>query len=242
MKRAIAIVLIGVFTLFKGGIALAASPPVAAAVGATFLLDCGAYTGTAWQFSPGLYLTANHVVVHCRTPMIVSKSGAHRSNVILHNTLDDVAELKSSFIAPSSIPIRVSSIATNEKLYVRAAPGGRLETSSGRLIGDFPVDGIPSIETSAFVDPGSSGGVVINESGDVVGLVQKKSTDPTFGVALRQPFISGFLARKLPGTDAGPLPISSASDISVDLLWMMVATVFSAVSYTHLTLPTNREV
>jgi len=226
-----AVALVAAGALLPSGVTQAAMSPVRTAVSATFLLECGNYTGTAWQFSPGRYLTANHVVAHCRVPLIVSSSGTHASKVVLHNTIDDIAELMSSFIAPSSVPLSRSVLTTNERLYVRAAPGGVLGTTSGTLLRESSVDGIPSIELSASVNPGSSGGVVVDEAGAAVGLVQKKSSDPATGIAIRQPFITQFLQRKLVGTKVGPLQMARIHSLATGILWLGVGALFVPTAF-----------
>ena len=193
---------------------------------ATFVVVCGDKTGTVWQFSPGLYLTANHVVNHCNQPQIISSTGPRNSKTIFHNANYDIAELQSTFVAPSIVHISNAPIKIGDLVRVRSAPNGQLGTATGRIKRIELLNNIPVIEVSAHVSPGSSGGVMTNSSGNAIGLVQKlEPMLPELTIGIRQPFLSKFLSKKMPGGSNSP-ELSTLSIRAGNVLFVAVITPF----------------
>ena len=198
---------------------------------AVYVVTCGIEQGTAWQFSPGLYLTAAHVVTACGKASIELGDSTASAHVIRRNLHYDVAELKSSYVASLYIPLATRASTPGSPVKVRSAPGGKLETTSGVVLSDDAGIVIPQILASAQVALGSSGGVMVNQSGEAVGLVQEETlSGPHECLAIRQPLLSKFIDGELPGDTVGPLASSSREDSGMPVIvWLVLGAVAGAM-------------
>ncbi len=203
---------------------------------ATFVVTCGLDEGTAWQVRPGVYLTANHVVAQCVTAQLVTPGGIVDTRVFRRNTAFDIAELRSSYQAGSSIALAASLPSTGSTLVIRSAPNGKMGTTTGVLVDIEDVSGVPILHTSAQVSPGSSGGVVVDTSQRAVGLVQEELLDGSHGaLALRQPYLSEFLSGKLAHTVSGSiLPAQGLLAAPNSIWWVLFAFLSGVMSVSPL--------
>ena len=191
---------------------------------ATLVVYCGNYEGTVWQFAPGRYLTANHVVKHCNVPQIKTSDGLKSSKVVMHDFSYDIAELKSSYIASGIIHLSGRTVKDNEYLRIRSAPNGILKTTFGNVTNIRSIDKIPSIVISSKLAPGSSGGVITDRTGTAVGLIQKNVPGvPEMAIGIREPYMSRFLALKLNGISTRP-EIKILSNRTETSLLIMIST------------------
>lgn len=141
--------------------------------------------------SDGYILTCAHVVDGADTVTVTTSDGTeYDAEVVGSDTADDIAVLKIDATDLTAAVIGDSDAASvGETVYADGNPGGTLsgtitegivsalnreitvETDSGEAI-TFNV-----IQTSAAVSPGSSGGGLFNDQGELIGVVNAKSSD-----------------------------------------------------------------
>ena len=141
--------------------------------------------------SDGYILTCAHVVDDADTVTVTTSDGTeYDAEVVGSDTADDIAVLKIDATGLTAAVIGDSDAASvGETVYADGNPGGTLsgtitegivsalnreitvETDSGEAIT------LNVIQTSAAVSPGSSGGGLFNDQGELIGVVNAKSSD-----------------------------------------------------------------
>lgn len=141
--------------------------------------------------SDGYILTCAHVVDDADTVTVTTSDGTeYDAQVVGSDTADDIAVLKIDATDLTAAVIGDSDAASvGETVYADGNPGGTLsgtitegivsalnreitvETDSGEAIT------LNVIQTSAAVSPGSSGGGLFNDRGELIGVVNAKSSD-----------------------------------------------------------------
>ena len=141
--------------------------------------------------SDGYILTCAHVVDDADTVTVTTSDGTeYDAEVVGSDTADDIAVLKIDAADLTAAVIGDSDAASvGETVYADGNPGGTLsgtitegivsalnreitvETDSGEAIT------LNVIQTSAAVSPGSSGGGLFNDQGELIGVVNAKSSD-----------------------------------------------------------------
>lgn len=141
--------------------------------------------------SDGYILTCAHVVDGADTVTVTTSDGTeYDAQVVGSDTADDIAVLKIDATDLTAAVIGDSDAASvGETVYADGNPGGTLsgtitegivsalnreitvETDSGEAIT------LNVIQTSAAVSPGSSGGGLFNDRGELIGVVNAKSSD-----------------------------------------------------------------
>ena len=141
--------------------------------------------------SDGYILTCAHVVDGADTVTVTTSDGTeYDAEVVGSDTADDIAVLKIDATDLTAAVIGDSDAASvGETVYADGNPGGTLsgtitegivsalnreitvETDSGEAIT------LNVIQTSAAVSPGSSGGGLFNDRGELIGVVNAKSSD-----------------------------------------------------------------
>jgi serine protease Do len=171
--------------------------------GATFKLDetgvQGDGYGTGFFISAdGYALSAYHVVEGAKTLMgttpnnktftleLIGFDAAHDLALLKYNTKDKVAFLPLSSGIPA-VGETVLAIGNSGEQFLQPRAGNllQLDVAAGRA--DFPPN---TLELSAPLAPGDSGGPVLNSSGEVIGVVSYIRPDITsyhsFAVPVRQ--------------------------------------------------------
>lgn len=141
--------------------------------------------GTAFFItSDGYLLTCAHVVKDASKIDIVVGNRTLSAAIIDIDEKNDVALLKTEVTGQATIPIsNTGTIASGSKVWVLGFPlasvlGESLKVNSGSVSG-FAVQGTQRIiQIDAAVNPGNSGGPLLNESGVVVGIVNAKIVGP----------------------------------------------------------------
>ena len=138
-------------------------------------------TGTGFAVAPGLLITNHHVIDGCTAIEIVSADGRRRSAVVDADPLIDLALLRVPGLRGATARIRTpSNVRLGEPVMVFGFPlSGSLSSggnfTSGLVSGLRGLrDSVGEIQITAPVQPGNSGGPVMDASGSVVGVVVAK--------------------------------------------------------------------
>jgi S1-C subfamily serine protease len=181
------------------------TPGIRQAVGVTSKVvasGCGggAEAGSSWPLGAGYFVTNAHVVAGSNGVVIdTPNNGQHAARVVLFDPNTDLAVLYSPGLALRPLVLVDSNPARGTGGAVIGYPGGGSEqvvsaavsgTESARgynIYGDTLVT--RDIEVlAAQVIPGNSGGPIVNDSGQVIGVVFAASTtEPNVGYALTIP-------------------------------------------------------
>jgi S1-C subfamily serine protease len=141
----------------------------------------GTSTGTGFFVSSqGHVLTNHHVVENC-TKFAVAQGNAvsQAGRVVASDSKNDLA-LLSTEMKPAVVPNMRIGVRVGENIFVYGFPLSGLLTSTGNFtIGNVTAvaglgDDTTMIQMSAPVQPGNSGGPVLDQFGNVVGVVVSK--------------------------------------------------------------------
>jgi serine protease Do len=148
-------------------------------------------SGTGFFVSMDGYVITNaHVVDGCANPQLISGLASPVSaRVLVTDTANDLALLKGGPIPSHAASLRVG-IKIGEGIAVFGYPlVGVLSTSGNFTVGNVSAitglsDDTRYLQISAPVQPGSSGGPVLDQSGNVVGVVVSKLDAIKFAAAI----------------------------------------------------------
>lgn len=144
-------------------------------------------TGTAFVVGPGTLLTANHVVKGSTTFQLQPTSGQSRTaTVVRTDAANDLAVLHADTADLPVLAIRSTPAVVGEDVYAAGAALGTPSVSRGVVSGRRIVDGVDHLQTDAAVNPGISGGPLLDDHDQVVGLVVAKLSKAE-GVGLAVP-------------------------------------------------------
>ena len=151
---------------------------------AVALLPCAnaqVSTGTGFAVAPGLLITNHHVIDGCTSIEIVNSDGRRKSAVVDADPLIDLALLRVPGLRGSTAKIRTpSNVRLGESVMVFGFPLSGSLTSGGNFTSGLVSglrglrDSVGVIQITAPVQPGNSGGPVMDTSGSVVGVVVAK--------------------------------------------------------------------
>jgi S1-C subfamily serine protease len=126
----------------------------------------------------GTIVTNAHVVANATAMAVKLASGEVYRNVYLLSSdpIDDLAFLKIEAVDLPTIPLGNSNdVQVGEEVLLVGAPQGLEQTVSNGLISGIRLDeGLRVLQTSAAASPGSSGGPLLNRSGEAVGVMSFK--------------------------------------------------------------------
>ncbi len=164
---------------------------------------------TCFLISPDGYLVTNYHCVENSTELKVKGingdfTTAHTATVIAKDPSNDLALLKLSDaslkFAALPFTLRTSGVLQAERIYalgfpVAAAMGDEIKITEGIISARSGVQGdISKFQISAAVNPGNSGGPLIDEAGNVVGVVYAKSgVADNAGYAVKAMYLEAFL-------------------------------------------------
>jgi S1-C subfamily serine protease len=136
----------------------------------------GTVTGSGFVVDgAGIVVTAAHVVGNATQVEIRLPSGqSMRAAGLLHtDSATDLAILKLDATGLASVPLgNTDSLRIGQRLYAIGSPLGlELTLSDGLLSAQRLINGRRLLQISIPVSPGSSGGPVLNDDGEAVGLV-----------------------------------------------------------------------
>jgi S1-C subfamily serine protease len=205
-RRALALAVAGVLAAALGA-GLAFARPTATIGSGVVVVETnlayqgGAAAGTGIVLTrSGEVLTNNHVIRGATTIRLVVPGTRHSysAKVVGYSVSDDVAVLQASGAAN----LKTASLATSSRLVTgqavsalgNAGGTGRLVSAAGRItalgrsivVNDDQGDArrlTGLIETNANLEPGDSGGPLLNRAGQVVGMNTAASTGSGYAVA-----------------------------------------------------------
>jgi hypothetical protein len=124
----------------------------------------------------GLILTNQHVIGDSKRVSIVLSNGIEIEGMVLaRNKGRDVALIKIPLRVPSYLPVRLERPARLEKTFVIGTPikeGLRSTVTSG-VVSAIRIEqrsGLSFIQSDAAISPGNSGGPLLDENGNVIGI------------------------------------------------------------------------
>ena len=138
-------------------------------------------TGTAFSVAPGLLITNHHVIEGCGSIEIISPGGRHRVSIADADAQIDLALLRVAGIKGATARLRSPrQVRLGESVMVFGFPLAGSLTSGGNFTSGLVSglrglrDAAGKIQITAPVQPGNSGGPVMDASGLVIGVVQAK--------------------------------------------------------------------
>jgi S1-C subfamily serine protease len=155
----------------------------------------------------GLILTNAHVVADCRSMTATRISGAARQSygavLKFYDEKSDTAVLKISYQGPDFFSFTSRPARVGERVYAIGNPRGFEQSiSEGIVSGNREEDGVASIQHSAAISPGSSGGALISSHGELLGInsrFRKDSQNLNFAVPSNTLAMALLSARSLTG-------------------------------------------
>jgi hypothetical protein len=138
-------------------------------------------TGTAFSVAPQLLITNHHVIHGCRSVSVVTTEGRRAASIVSSEASVDLALLRVFGMRSAVASLRVPrKVILGEAVSVFGFPLAGTLSSSGNFTGGLvsSLQGLRNaageIQITAPVQPGNSGGPVMDASGLIVGVVQSK--------------------------------------------------------------------
>lgn len=137
--------------------------------------------GSGFFFKPGFIATNLHVLKRASQGYVKSLSDGVTykiSSVVGFDLKHDICVLKLSEAGGTPLPLSTHDVAEGDDILVAGNPEG-LEASFSKGIVSGIRSGSGLIQMDAAISPGSSGGPVVNQRGEVVGLFAGPETNGT---------------------------------------------------------------
>jgi S1-C subfamily serine protease len=149
--------------------------PIADAVGSVVTLVTGDGTGSGVLVSDDGYILTNaHVVGDEKTIRVRWSDRFETVAQVIRVAKDrDVALVKTAGRDRSPLPIKRGALTLGEKVYAIGSPKGPTfqgTVSSGVVSADRILNGLRYVQSDVTVSFGSSGGALLNEKGELIGL------------------------------------------------------------------------
>lgn len=145
-------------------------------------------TGTAWRVAEAHFVTNAHVIEGCGSLRLSASKQAVAATVVARNATSDLALLQADLTTPASLSIRSTPPRPAEPVVVAGFPLRGLlaagpQVSTGIVTALAGLQDDPTrIQISAPIQPGNSGGPVLDRSGQVIGVAA--STIGTLSAAI----------------------------------------------------------
>jgi serine protease Do len=158
----------------------------------------------------GLVVTNSHVVGKSKKVSVILNNGLELEGEVLRlSERRDVALIKVPVRVPSALPIRLDKPDPLEKVFVIGTPikEGLKSTVTAGIISALRSDdatGLDFIQSDAAISPGNSGGPLLDEGGNVIGIsVLKVVGRASEGLNMFIPIKSALDALNIQKTSAG---------------------------------------
>jgi S1-C subfamily serine protease len=148
--------------------------------------------GTGFFITPNVVATNYHVIegaASVEIELITKRNRGHVVNIIRYDEKSDLALLEVPQFAGKPIPLfRGKDLYVGDEIYVLGNPEGLDATfSKGNISAFREFDTVIHIQITAPISAGSSGGPVINDHGEVIGIAQsqlKRGQNLNFAIAV----------------------------------------------------------
>jgi serine protease Do len=183
----------------------------------------GDSSGTGVYFAPGKVITAAHVVSG-QSPIAVRFGGnsdqardVGNASVDALDAVRDLAILSTRDLhSVGAVPLEwadVSKLQSGDQLVVVGFPLlTGMSTTFGRYSGTKRLGRVDYVQTDAAVNPGNSGGPVLDSTGNVVGVVDFKVQDSTgLNFAISSAVVVAFIGNPQPLPTVTPRPAPTAT-------------------------------
>ena len=143
----------------------------------------GGVTGTAWPVSSRYVVTNSHVVSEGSQVTLVSSQGQEiPASAVLRDEANDIIilEVKAPHALPAALPLAQSEARLGASVFTLGFPrvdfmGKKPKLSIGVISGESGLSDDPgTFQTTVPIQPGNSGGPLLNTKGEVVGVVKSK--------------------------------------------------------------------
>lgn len=130
--------------------------------------------------SAGHIVTNEHVIDGCREIRVHTLSDAYNAKIIKRDRVNDLAVLKADFDPPTVLSISDSNPHLMQNVFVAGFPFGVAISSSVKVTRGIVSslaglgDNFSQIQIDAALQPGNSGGPILDEYGNVVGVAVAK--------------------------------------------------------------------
>ncbi len=236
MRRVIAVLALSVVS----APAQAATPALDGARSAVVTIVSDAGEGSGFYISASEIITAAHVVGDQEDHVIVGGSSATEDATVERVSHGlDLALIRTPEAGTSMLALENAPPAIGEAVFAARSDVDGFSVSRGIVSAIRTKSGVEYVQTDAAVNPGNSGGPLLNESGEVVGVVQSKRIDSE-GVALA--ITASTLQSFIAGTAAEPasrpeLPKTKASGAGTRWQYLLLLAPFLAFVYLVRTRP-----
>ena len=144
-------------------------------------------TGSGFAINnEGYFLTNHHVIKGCQLVIVHPPSGIQKSKVIASDIKNDLALLKTSLSNEDVLPLSRENASLLDDVVVAGFPFSRVLSSSVKVtkgvvssLAGFG-DDYSLIQIDAAIQPGNSGGPILNEMGNVIGVAVSKLSKKRF--------------------------------------------------------------
>jgi hypothetical protein len=155
-------------------------------------------SGTAFAIAPGLLITNQHVIAGCSSVEVITKDGRRTGAIVDADDQIDLALLSVSGIKGATARLRSPrNVRLGESVMVFGFPLAGSLSSSGNFTSGLVSalrglrDAAGELQITAPVQPGNSGGPLMDASGLVIGVVQAKLD------ALRSAIVTGDIPQNI---------------------------------------------
>lgn len=166
------------------------------------LFDAEATTGSGFVVAPGVILTCAHVIDAAKSIEVVLNGTSAQATVLATDVSEDLALLKILSTNGDGLSF-CDAVQLAESIHVIGFPlsetlGDGLKIATGTVAGlnQDPVRG-QRVQVDAAVNPGNSGGPVVNDAGQVIGVASARlsgSLVSSVGFAIPVSSVQKFLA------------------------------------------------
>ena len=150
-------------------------------------------SGTGFAVASNGYLITNyHVISGCNVIKIHKKDKILRASIITSDAGNDIALIKGDFISKAVLPFSSKKTELLQEIYVAGFPfGNKFSTSIKVTKGIISAltgvgNNISNFQIDAAIQPGNSGGPILNKKGNVIGVVvaklDRRYIEKNFGV------------------------------------------------------------
>jgi S1-C subfamily serine protease len=130
--------------------------------------------GTAFAVGPDRLATAAHVVEDADQVTVTVGRRTWAADVVRRSTARDLALLTVQGARLQPLLLWRGAAPVGEQVFAAGAALGQLSVTRGIVSGSRQLDGLTYLQTDAAVNPGNSGGPLLDEKGRVLGLVVSK--------------------------------------------------------------------